>query len=47
MIITERKPIQAIVDSLKGYSKIFIIGCGECATACKTGEAEVAKMKKT
>ena len=47
MIITELKPIQNIIDSLKGYSKIFIIGCGECATACKTGgEPEVLKMKK-
>lgn len=47
MIITERKPIKSIIDSLKNYSKIFIVGCGECATACKTGgEPEVAKMKK-
>jgi len=47
MVITERKTIQAIIDSLKGYSRIFIIGCGECATACKTGgESEVAQMKK-
>jgi len=47
MIITESKPIQNIVDSLKGYTKIFIIGCGECATACKTGgEPEVLKMKQ-
>ncbi len=47
MIITEQKPIQGIVDSLREYSRIFIIGCGECATACKTGgEAEVLKIKK-
>jgi len=47
MVITERKPIQSIIDSLENYSKIFIVGCGECATACNTGgEPEVAKMKK-
>jgi ferredoxin len=47
MIITELKPIKSIIDSLKSYSKIFIIGCGECATACKTGgEPEVLKIKK-
>jgi len=47
MIITERKPIQNIIDSLKNYPRIFIIGCGECATACKTGgDPEVAQMKK-
>lgn len=46
MIITEQKPFQEIVDSLKGYVKIFLVGCGECATTCKTGgEAELAKMK--
>ncbi len=47
MVITELKPIQNIIDSLKSRSKIFIIGCGECATACKTGgEPEVLQMKK-
>lgn len=47
MIISELKPIQDIVDSLKGYTKIFLIGCGECATTCKTGGLdEVLKMKQ-
>ncbi len=46
MIITEQKPFQEIIDSLKGYTKIFLVGCGECATTCKTGgEAELLKMK--
>lgn len=46
MIITEQKPIQGIIDSLKGYSKVFLVGCGECATTCKTGgEPELLKMK--
>ncbi len=47
MIITELKPIQGIIDSLKGYTKIFLVGCGECATTCKTGgEAEILQMKR-
>ncbi len=47
MIITEQKPFQKIIDSLKGYNKIFLVGCGECATTCKTGgEAELLKMKE-
>jgi len=47
MIITEQKPIQNIIDSLKGYTKIFLLGCGECATTCKTGgEPEILKMKQ-
>ncbi|MFH0762982.1 MAG: 5,10-methylenetetrahydrofolate reductase, partial [Candidatus Omnitrophota bacterium] len=47
MIITELKPVQDIIDSLKGYQKIFLVGCGECATTSKTGgEPEVLKMKQ-
>lgn len=47
MIITELKPIQDIIDSLKSYSKIFLIGCGECATTCKTGgDPQLLKMKQ-
>ncbi|MFA5410746.1 MAG: methylenetetrahydrofolate reductase C-terminal domain-containing protein [Candidatus Omnitrophota bacterium] len=47
MIITEQKAIQAIIDSLKDYKKIFIVGCGECATTCKTGgKDELVKMQR-
>jgi len=46
MIITEQKPFQEIIDSLKSYQKIFLVGCGECSTTCKTGgEPELLKMK--
>jgi len=46
MIVTEQKPFQEIIDSLKGHTKIFLVGCGECATTCKTGgEEELRKMK--
>jgi len=47
MIITEEKPLAEIIKSLDGYTKIFLIGCGECAATCKTGgEPEVLKMKE-
>ncbi len=47
MIITEQKPSQEIIESLKAYTKIFLVGCGECATTCKTGgEQELLKMKQ-
>jgi len=47
MIITEQKALAEIIDSLKGYTKIFLIGCGECATTCKTGgEEEIRKIKQ-
>ncbi len=47
MIISQLKPLDKLLSSLKEYKKIFLIGCGECATTCKSGgEAEVLKMKK-
>jgi ferredoxin len=47
MIITEQKTTEKIIDSLKGYSKIFLVGCGECAATCKTGgENEVLGMQE-
>jgi ferredoxin len=45
MIITEQKPIDEIIKYLKKGEKLFIIGCGECSTTCKTGgEKEVKEM---
>lgn len=47
MIISRQKPLDELLSSLKGYHKIFLVGCGECATTCKSGgEEEVLKMKK-
>lgn len=47
MIITTQKPPEAILKSLKGYQKIFLVGCGECAATAKTGgEPELAAMKQ-
>lgn len=47
MIITEQKSIQKILESLKNYTKVFLVGCGECATTCKTGgEAQLLKIKE-
>lgn len=46
MVITDQKPTQEIIDSLNGYDKVFLVGCGECATVCRTGgQAEVIRMK--
>jgi ferredoxin len=47
MIITEQKPIAEILESLKGLSKIFLVGCGDCATACKTGgESQLLEIQE-
>ncbi|MCM8789573.1 MAG: methylenetetrahydrofolate reductase C-terminal domain-containing protein [Candidatus Omnitrophica bacterium] len=47
MIITEQKPVNKILESLIEYKNIFLVGCGECATTCKTGgEPELKAMKE-
>jgi len=46
MIIQKQKEIEKIQSALNGYQTIFIVGCADCATACKTGgEEELAAMK--
>jgi ferredoxin len=47
MIITKQKDLNVILDLLKSKKNIFLVGCGECATTCKTGgEPEILGMKK-
>ncbi len=47
MIITKQRDLQKILDNLKESKKIFVIGCGECSTTCKTGgEPEVLAVKE-
>ncbi|MBN1526559.1 MAG: methylenetetrahydrofolate reductase C-terminal domain-containing protein [Candidatus Omnitrophica bacterium] len=47
MIISKQKDPKEILQYLEGHNKIFIIGCGECSTTCKSGgEEEVKKMKE-
>lgn len=46
MIITKQKAYEAILASLEDYKKIFLVGCGDCATTCKAGgEEELAAMR--
>ncbi len=47
MIITKQKDLNAILDLIKSKKNIFLVGCGECATTCKTGgEPEILDIKK-
>ena len=47
MIVSTRKPVEEILDMLKGVKKVAICGCHECALACKVGgDDEVAEMKQ-
>ena len=46
MIITKAKPFPEILQSLERDKVIFLVGCSECATVCKTGgEEEVKAMR--
>lgn len=45
MIITEQKAFEEILNSLEGYDRVFLIGCGICATTWSTGgEKETREM---
>ena len=46
MVVSDRKPISEILGFLKNANKIILVGCNECAAACKTGgEPELQEMK--
>ena len=47
MIITKQKEFKEILKYLEGQTKLFLIGCGECSTTCKTGgEDDIKKIKE-
>lgn len=47
MIITKQKELKEILRYLGDEKKIFLIGCGECSTTCKTGgEDDIKKVKE-
>ncbi|MCP4116791.1 MAG: hypothetical protein GY737_15535 [Desulfobacteraceae bacterium] len=37
MIIADKKPIQEIIDQVKDYQRILVLGCNECVTVCEAG----------
>ena len=37
MIVADKKPIEEIIESLKDFSKILVLGCNECVTVCEAG----------
>jgi ferredoxin len=45
--VTKQKPLEEILPSLGKAKKVFLVGCGTCATICHTGgRAEVLAMKE-
>jgi len=46
MIITKKRTRKQVLNSLKGSKAVFLIGCAQCATVCKTGgEDQVKEME--
>ncbi len=37
MITAERKPLEEIIDSVKPFQRILLVGCNECVTVCAAG----------
>lgn len=45
MTTTEQKAREVILETIADAQKVFIVGCGDCATLCQTGgETEVEEM---
>ncbi|MEM5789652.1 MAG: methylenetetrahydrofolate reductase C-terminal domain-containing protein [Syntrophobacteraceae bacterium] len=37
MITAERKPMEELIECVKPYSRILLVGCNECVTVCAAG----------
>ena len=37
MIVANRKPFEEIIEMLKPYKKVLLLGCNECVTVCAVG----------
>ena len=50
MIVTEKKPLSEILESLEDFDKVFLVGCADCAALAQTGgapELEAMTIKLT
>ncbi|MDY0269960.1 hypothetical protein [Trichloromonas sp.] len=47
MIISVQKSREEWLEMLAGNERLFVVGCGACATVCKSGgEEEVFRMQE-
>jgi len=48
MIVTKKREFNELMENIKNYGSVFLLGCSECAALCGTGgEPEVKAMKET
>ena len=43
MIVAERKPFDEIIEMLRPYSKVLVLGCGSCVSVCLSGGEKQAR----
>jgi len=43
MIVAERKPFDEILEMLKPFKRVLVLGCGGCVTVCLTGGEKQAE----
>ena len=43
MIVGDLKPLEEIVDSIKGFKQVLVLGCGSCVTVCLSGGEKEAE----
>lgn len=47
MIISEQKSPEELLAALDGLQRLFLVGCGACATVCKAGgEEEIFRLQE-
>ncbi|MEJ2182248.1 MAG: methylenetetrahydrofolate reductase C-terminal domain-containing protein [Nitrospirota bacterium] len=47
MIITKKKERGKLLESIKDYQSLFLVGCSECASLCGTGgDTELQELKE-
>lgn len=45
MIVAKNKPIEEIIEEVKGFGRVLLAGCNECVTVCEAGgKKEVAVL---
>ncbi len=47
MIVTKKREFNELLENIKNYKSVFLLGCSECAALCGTGgEPDVTAMKQ-
>ena len=39
MIVANRKPLEDILEMIRPFKKVLLLGCNECVTVCAAGDS--------